>query len=267
MPVHLEQHLAEARLEGSEPAVEPTPSRVWDTAALGHEWRAVDPPHPDLEPVAIERRADAIRLSLDERHRWSTHAGQAIRLGGIVTAHEGDRREWANAVVEARTDRPAKLAVGFGRRHKPSGSAVESPLFRVMGDWTPLIPDGESHRYSLRLDWSHNEWDGTWEELGLAGCTISYRRRVEDMPLVTLPENSDEARILVQHIISIAATLGKQVVAEGVETEVQLKHLIDANCHYAQGYLISKPKTSDEFIKLLVDWQSDDSTHHLKLVN
>lgn len=88
-----------------------------------------------------------------------------------------------------------------------------------------------------------------------------------DRSFITELENSDEARILVQHIISIAATLGKQVVAEGVETEVQLKHLIDANCHYAQGYLISKPKTSDEFIKLLVDWQSDDSTHHLKLVN
>ena len=71
----------------------------------------------------------------------------------------------------------------------------------------------------------------------------------------------------MQHIISIAATLGKEVVAEGVETEVQLKHLIDANCHYAQGYLIAKPKTSGEFIKLLVDWHSDDSTHHLKLVN
>lgn len=186
MPVHLEQHLAEARLEGSEPAVEPTPSRVWDTAALGHEWRAVDPPHPDLEPVAIERRADAIRLSLDERHRWSTHAGQAIRLGGIVTAHVGDRREWANAVVEARTDRPAKLAVGFGRRHKASGSAVESPLFRVMGDWTPLVPDGESHRYSLRLDWSHNEWDGTWEELGLvAETTESSWVEILDLRLVS----------------------------------------------------------------------------------
>ena len=37
--------------------------------------------------------------------------------------------------------------------------------------------------------------DLTWEELGLAGCTIYYRRRVEDMPLVTLPENSDEARV------------------------------------------------------------------------
>ena len=88
-----------------------------------------------------------------------------------------------------------------------------------------------------------------------------------DRSFITELETSDQARVLVQHIISIAATLGKQVVAEGVETEVQLKHLIDAHCHFAQGYLISKAKTKVDFIKLLVDWQSDDSTHHLKLAN
>lgn len=87
-----------------------------------------------------------------------------------------------------------------------------------------------------------------------------------DRSFITELETSDQARILVQHLISIAATLGKQVVAEGVETEVQLQHLIDADCHYAQGFLISKAKPLDEFIKLLADWQSDESSHHLKLV-
>lgn len=35
----------------------------------------------------------------------------------------------------------------------------------------------------------------TWEELGLAGCTIYYRRRIEDMPLVSIPEDATEERI------------------------------------------------------------------------
>ena len=37
--------------------------------------------------------------------------------------------------------------------------------------------------------------DLTWEDLGLAGATIYYRRRVEDMPLMSAPEGADEARI------------------------------------------------------------------------
>ena len=32
------------------------------------------------------------------------------------------------------------------------------------------------------------------EDLGLAGCTLFYRRRVEDMPLVEIPEDADERR-------------------------------------------------------------------------
>ncbi len=35
----------------------------------------------------------------------------------------------------------------------------------------------------------------TWEELGIQGATIYYRRRVEDMPLMSAPVGADEARI------------------------------------------------------------------------
>jgi thioredoxin reductase len=33
-----------------------------------------------------------------------------------------------------------------------------------------------------------------FEDLGLAGCTLFYRRRVEDMPLAEIPEDADEKR-------------------------------------------------------------------------
>jgi ferredoxin--NADP+ reductase len=35
----------------------------------------------------------------------------------------------------------------------------------------------------------------TYDDLGLQGCTIFYRRRVLDMPLMEIPEGADEARI------------------------------------------------------------------------
>lgn len=37
--------------------------------------------------------------------------------------------------------------------------------------------------------------DLTWEELGLKGCTIYYRRREEDMPLVAIPDDASPERI------------------------------------------------------------------------
>ncbi len=87
-----------------------------------------------------------------------------------------------------------------------------------------------------------------------------------DRSFITEIESSDQARILVQHLISIATTLGKEVVAEGVETEVQLRHLEEANCHYVQGYLISKAKTLEDFLHLLADWQNDETRPLLERV-
>ena len=87
-----------------------------------------------------------------------------------------------------------------------------------------------------------------------------------DRSFVTELENSDQARNLFQHLVSIATTLGKEVVAEGVETEVQLHHLNQAKCHYVQGYLISRAKSPDEFLKLVAEWQSGESTGSLQLM-
>jgi EAL domain-containing protein (putative c-di-GMP-specific phosphodiesterase class I) len=55
--------------------------------------------------------------------------------------------------------------------------------------------------------------------------------------LMTSPE--DQA--VVKAVISMSHSLGKNVVAEGVETQEQLDFLIAHQCNYAQGYLFSRP--------------------------
>jgi len=49
--------------------------------------------------------------------------------------------------------------------------------------------------------------------------------------------------------IKLAATLGLQVIAEGVETEEQAEWLRERGCRLAQGYLYSRPVPSDEFVR------------------
>ena len=58
-------------------------------------------------------------------------------------------------------------------------------------------------------------------------------------------DNSDRA--IIRTIISIAHSLGINVIAEGVETEEQRQFLLDNGCTYYQGYLFSKPLPIDEF--------------------
>jgi EAL domain-containing protein (putative c-di-GMP-specific phosphodiesterase class I) len=43
----------------------------------------------------------------------------------------------------------------------------------------------------------------------------------------------------------MAHRLGKNVIAEGVETESQLAYLKQAGCDRVQGYLFSKPVPAD----------------------
>ncbi|MGG3671461.1 EAL domain-containing protein [Bacillus nitratireducens] len=66
-----------------------------------------------------------------------------------------------------------------------------------------------------------------------------------------LADHRPEERAIVSTILSLANTLNLSVVAEGIETEKQLKFLKKNNCKYMQGYYFSKPLTSKDFIRFL----------------
>jgi diguanylate cyclase (GGDEF)-like protein len=61
----------------------------------------------------------------------------------------------------------------------------------------------------------------------------------------------DEDTAIVAAIVDIARSLGLQVIAEGVEGEVQLERLRQLGCHAVQGYLFSGPIAGDAFAAFL----------------
>ncbi|MDH5765631.1 MAG: EAL domain-containing protein [Gammaproteobacteria bacterium] len=52
-------------------------------------------------------------------------------------------------------------------------------------------------------------------------------------------------------VIAMAKSMGLEVIAEGVESDIQFEFLKWHGCDYAQGYLISKPLSALDFIELL----------------
>ena len=72
-----------------------------------------------------------------------------------------------------------------------------------------------------------------------------------DMKFVRNIEESDTDLKLVMLILDIAKYLNLKVVAEGVETEGQLKLLRDAGCDLVQGFYFSRPVPPEEFEKLI----------------
>jgi EAL domain-containing protein (putative c-di-GMP-specific phosphodiesterase class I) len=56
------------------------------------------------------------------------------------------------------------------------------------------------------------------------------------------------AAAVTRSVIAMAHSLGKQVVAEGVETSVDLAFLKREECDIGQGYFFSRPLPADQFV-------------------
>jgi diguanylate cyclase (GGDEF)-like protein/PAS domain S-box-containing protein len=89
------------------------------------------------------------------------------------------------------------------------------------------------------------------DDFGTGYSSLSYLRTYPfdilkiDRSFVSDITEDGANRELVNASIDMAHGLGLEVVAEGVETEGQLSHLVDRGCDYVQGYLFGKPQAAD----------------------
>ena len=63
--------------------------------------------------------------------------------------------------------------------------------------------------------------------------------------------NKENARILLENMISMILKMGLKVVVEGVETKEQLDYLCGLGVNYIQGYYFSKPVKEEEYLEFL----------------
>ncbi len=92
------------------------------------------------------------------------------------------------------------------------------------------------------------------DDFGTGYSSLSYLQR---FPLDVLKIDKsfiddlgidNQAGYLVKAIIDLAHALKLEVIAEGVETEMQLEVLQKMNCDFVQGFLFSKPMPTDRLL-------------------
>jgi arylsulfatase A-like enzyme len=168
LPLHLEDHLDVATIEGSEVAAvraeRPQPVE-WRFNEPQPDWTPTVPWNPTTEPLSLTRTEDALRVSLTE----GTRNRNGNPRGGLELALPGWRREdWAYVVVRARTAEAVNVfTLNFNRRDG-AGTATDLMIpYRHGGAAAWLVRDGAIRTYQLPVDRSDGIWEGPWRQLGL----------------------------------------------------------------------------------------------------
>jgi diguanylate cyclase (GGDEF)-like protein/PAS domain S-box-containing protein len=91
------------------------------------------------------------------------------------------------------------------------------------------------------------------DDFGTGFCSFSYLLQYQvdrlkiDQSFVKKAGTDANAAAVVRTIIAMSHGLNIKVVAEGVETEEQLRFLLRRKCDEAQGYFIARPLAPEEF--------------------
>lgn len=95
------------------------------------------------------------------------------------------------------------------------------------------------------------------DDFGTGYSSLAYLRRFPfkelkiDRAFVQDLGGEEGERALVQAILGMAEALKLDVVAEGIETEDQLRALLDLGCETGQGFLFARPQSAEDFLTML----------------
>ncbi len=226
--------LAEQRVTGVEALLR------WQHPELGEV--------PPTEFVPIAERAGVI----GELQRWALehaatavlslpHSGTPLRLGVNISASH----------VAARTLVRDVAAVLESTGLAPERLILEVTEATITSEGEHVAADMEA----LRLMGVHVALD----DFGTGRSSLAHLTQLPidvlklDHSFVLRVDRDRRARALCESVVGIAAALGLDVVAEGVETPAQLGALRAAGCGFAQGFLLARPMRVQELVAVLDD--------------
>jgi diguanylate cyclase (GGDEF)-like protein/PAS domain S-box-containing protein len=177
--------------------------------------------------------------------RWRSRVPPQV--GPQMTA---PTRLYASVNVSARQFRDPGFVDGVRRVLAHTGLAPSSLMLELTES---VLLRGDDER--LHADLAELKAIGVKlaiDDFGTGYSSLSYLRELPidvlkiDKSFVDGIAVSDQRLALVEGIIGIARTLHLDVIAEGIETEVQRDLLVSMGCQYGQGYLLAMPVAADQ---------------------
>ena len=163
--------------------------------------------------------------------------------------------------------RPMSVSVNFAVQHFAHNhlTLIQKILARTGLDASSLkleITESEMMKNpeavsTVLADMKAQQIDTCLDDFGTGYSSLSHLQQLAirflkiDQSFVRRLGTEDDALAIVKTIIGLAHQLGRQVIAEGVETAEHLIILRSLGCEYGQGYFFAKPLAPEEVDTLL----------------
>jgi diguanylate cyclase (GGDEF)-like protein len=131
----------------------------------------------------------------------------------------------------------------------PQNLVLEITESMLMGDVEHYITLLQ-HIVDLGVGFSLDDFGTGYSSLSYLKKFPIHELKIDRSFLTNVPEINEDNSI-VKAIISMAHSLGLNLIAEGVESAEQLDFLRQHNCNVIQGFYYSKPLSKDDFTEFL----------------
>jgi diguanylate cyclase (GGDEF)-like protein len=167
--------------------------------------------------------------------RTLADAGSAVTIAvnlPIRTLEDVEFGRWFTAACEASAVSPSQLVFEITEQDIHDTESITSAIDRLaeLGVTISVDDFGAGHATFERLRWRN-----------VAQLKL-------DRDLLVNVATDERGREVLRSILDLAARLGYDVVAEGVETDEQFALLRQLGCPHAQGYLFARAMMRSEFI-------------------
>lgn len=195
--------------------------------------------------LIIPMTENLIRQALDSLTRWNDMGYDVVLAFNISAAHiyHKDFLKFIGALVSEYPQSIKQLELEL----------TESVLMEDIEKARRIFEKIDGYGVELALD-----------DFGTGYSSLKYLSRLPlsklkiDMSFVQQIGTSFENDAVINTVISLAKSLKLKTVAEGIETQDQLDFLRSADVNIAQGYLFSKPVSSD-VLETMLDLNIYDS--------
>ena len=191
---------------------------------LSEQWYLVD----DLTWLIVDKALKAAQLFA--AHQW--HPAMSINISAF-SLQDVTLPDRLFALAEAAGVSPSQLTVEI----------TESGAIEKVAAVLDIVTRLRLRGFGLSID-----------DFGTGFSMMHQLRRIPanelkiDKEFIRTMDHDSDARIIVRKTVEIGHEMSMVVVAEGVETQEQLRMLAELGCDIAQGYLFAKPMPAEELV-------------------